>query len=669
VSTAEAKRLLVQAQQRLQGGQWAAAEALCRQALTAQPQEPMALHLLGVSLLQQARFEDAEQALAACRQAQPGEPAALGNHGIALLALGRFDEALACYVESLAKAPAQPATLNMQGLALTELKRFDEAVQSFDHALALAPNLAEAWCNRANPLIQLRRYDEALESLDRAEALRPDYGEALSNRSIVLNLLGRHDEALTAARGALALLPDRATVQRNLADALAGLRHFDQAAALYARAIGRAPRDPALRAAAADVLAMAGRDTDAARCWSEAIGLVETRIAELKSRPHEDAQARSALAQAWYELGLLQVDAALHRLSIDSFVEAARLLPEFAEARWAEALNRLRLGDYERGWPLYEWRRRRRGHGLGLQTFSLPEWRGDDPAHRHLLLHSEQGLGDALQFCRYAPLLARRGARVTVLVPPSLKVLLQSLPGVDVLADSEPRPEFDLHCSLLSLPLLFRTTLATVPAEVPYLQPPSDVGARWRARLGTTTRPRIGLAWSGNPRHERDRERSMSLAELAPLMELPVDFISLGKDVRVEDRATLKRMPILALGEQSVDFADSAALIACLDLVISVDTATAHLAGALGHPVWIMLDARPDFRWLLDRVDSPWYPTARLFRQHRPKDWTAVVERVAAELRGLLARRERAQPFDPGLQAQPGAERWLGAEAARPTGC
>lgn len=316
----------------VRAGRFAAAEALCRQALAAQPAEPTALHLLGVCLLQQARYAEAEQALAACLQAQPGEPSALGNLGIALHGLGRFDEALACYAQSLACAPGQPAVLNMQGLALLERKRPDEALASFDRAVALAPNLAELWCNRANALIHLQRHDEALASLDRAEALRPDYGEALSNRSIVLNLLGRHGEALASAQRALALLPGRAIVHRSLADALAGLRRFEVALPHYDRAIELDPGDGFAHRARARARM---ERKDAARALTD----IEQALAQLG----ESVVLLCELAQALHALGRAgDASAALDRaLALkDETVGARHQLAEalFDLQRWDDAL-------------------------------------------------------------------------------------------------------------------------------------------------------------------------------------------------------------------------------------------------------------------------------------------------------------------------------------------
>lgn len=619
-------------------GHWTAAEALCRQVLSQHAGEATALHVLGVCLLHQGRYNEAERVLDACARAQPNDPAALTNRGIALQALGRIDVALACYRQALQLAPSQPATLNMQGQALMGLQRFDEALASFDRAVAAAPAFAEAWCSRASALTHLRRHTQALDSLDRAEALRPNYGEAASNRSIVLNLLGRHEEALAAARRALPLLPPQPALHRNLAEALVGLQRFEQAVEHCDRAIELAPRDIALLAFRAEVLTRAGRADAAGRDRVRALAVIDERLLALAGDGDGASfEARQKLGECLYERGQLLVELQRHREAIDCFAQATQRLRDFPEAHLAEALNRLRVGDYEQGWRQYEWRRKTQAIGLGMRRFAQPEWLGnDDPAGLRILLHAEQGLGDTIQFCRYAPLLAQQGARVTLLVPSVLKLLLSGLPGVDVIADRDALPAFDRHCPLMSLPFAFRTTLANVPANVPYLRADAEAAQRWRSMLGEAHAPRVGLVWSGNPRNAKDHERSIALAPLAPILRQRAEFISLVKEPRERDLAALAGSPIRRLEDKLTDFAETAALIDCLDLVITVDTSVAHLAGALGKPTWILLDAHADFRWMLEREDSPWYPTARLFRQRMAGDWTAVIERAAQELERAL---------------------------------
>jgi len=303
------------------------------------------------------------------------------------------------------------------------------------------------------------------------------------------------------------------------------------------------------------------------------------------------------------------------------------------------AALRLLTGDFERGWAHYEWRWQKNSVIPMQRNFSQPAWNGRDPiAGKAILIHSEQGLGDSIQFCRYVPLMVARGAQVIFEVQKPLQALMASLDGAaQMVPKGSPLPAFDLHCPLVSLPLAFATRLETIPSTAGYLSAPAQHVTTWQSRLEGKPRPRIGLVWSGNPGHERDRERSIGLRALVPLLDsvgADVTFVSLQKDVRAEDAALLRdRADILDYGDSLEDFSDTAALISQLDLVISVDTSVAHLAGALGKPVWILLTYFPDWRWLLRRDDSPWYPTARLFRQDESRTWDSAIARVRQALR------------------------------------
>jgi hypothetical protein len=328
-----------------------------------------------------------------------------------------------------------------------------------------------------------------------------------------------------------------------------------------------------------------------------------------------------------------------------SFRRALALDPDHGDSHWNLAVNRLRAGDLRTGWIESEWRWKSDSLALKQRAFDKPPWLGTEPIDgKTLLVHCEQGLGDAIQFCRYVPLLAMRGAKVILLVDTPLKVLLSGVAGVtQCIARGEALPDFDLHCPLLSLPLAFDTTLATIPAEVPYIPLP-EPARDWSNWLGARSAPRIGLVWSGNPGHLNDHNRSVPLEKLLPLFDVDAQFVSLQKGARERDRARLAELPDVrdADGELA-SFADTASLISELDLVISVDTSVAHLAGSLGRPVWVLLPYVPDWRWLLGRDDSPWYPTARLFRQSATRQWDEVVANVLRALREFVedARRRR----------------------------
>jgi hypothetical protein len=302
------------------------------------------------------------------------------------------------------------------------------------------------------------------------------------------------------------------------------------------------------------------------------------------------------------------------------------------------------MGDFERGWKEFEWRwevkeASVRRHGFDQQRL----WRGEQPiAGKTILLHAEQGLGDTIQFVRYVPDVAALGAKVIVQVHPELKTLISSVAGADgVIGKSEHVPSFDLHCPLLSLPVAFNTRLVSIPAKIPYLSGTSERTASWADRLPKSATPKIGIAWAGNPKHANDGWRSIALPRLMPLLSASgFQFVSIQKDLRDGDLEFLRKQPqLIHLGDQITDFSETAAIMPHLDLVVTVDTAVAHLAGALGRPVWVLLDHTPDWRWMVEREDSPWYPSARLFRQQTGGDWESVVGRVvealnSAHLRG-----------------------------------
>lgn len=571
------------AQQVHRSGQLAQAAALYRDILRTRPDHLDALCMLALLEYQSGRPGEALRLLDRALAVNPAHLTAVCNRGSVLLALRRYEEALASMDRALAlRGDLAEAHFN-RGVILTELGRRPEALASYDRALALRPAYAEAWINRGNVLDALARPQEALASYERAAALRPDLAVAHFNLANARHRAGRADDALAGYARALALKPEYAEAWNNRANVLREGNRTEEALAHYERALALRPDyvDALLNRGLA--LSALNRHAEAAACYARVLALE----------------------------------------------------PEHAEAHYCESLHRLLTGDFARGWQEYEWRWRVRD-AEAAPRHAQALWLGrEDLAGRTILLHAEQGYGDTLQFCRYAALVAGLGARVLLQVQPPLTSLLSRLTGpVRVVAQGEALPPFEFHCPLMSLPLAFRTTLETIPAAVPYLSADPARVAAWRARLGPAAGPRIGLAWSGRPTHRNDANRSIPLATLAPLLAAGADFVSLQKELREHDRQGLAALPALRhYGALLQDYDDTAALIACLDLVITVDTSVAHLAGALGRPVWILLPSNPDWRWLLEREDCPWYPTARLFRQARMGDWGEVLRRVGAALR------------------------------------
>jgi tetratricopeptide (TPR) repeat protein len=592
-------------------------------ALSRQPANPEALYYRGNALRGLGRLSEAVASYDRALALRPAFAEALNNRGNALQSLDRLQEALASYDRALALRPDHADTLNSRGAALQRLQRLDEALVSFDRALALRPGYAEALFNRGIVLQELNRLDEALASYDEALVRRPDYPEALNNRGNTLQSLDRPEEALASFDRALALNPGFAGALNNRGNSLLSLKRPAEALASFDRALALRPDDAAALHNRGNALESLDRPEEALASFDRALAL----------RP-EYADALNNRGNALRTLNR-------PREALASFDRALAIRPDYPDAHWNSGLASLLLGDFARGWPEYEWRWQVPALRQPVRPFGQPRWHGAEPlVGRTIFVYAEQGLGDTIHFCRYARLLAARGARVVLEVQPALKALLKELAGVHTLISrGEALPEFAFQCPLLSLPLAFRTDLGSIPAEPHYLVPDQQRVQAWQTRLGMRTGMRVGLVWAGNPTLGNDRTRSVSLQMLTRLAIPGVHLISLQKELRDGDREFLAAHPeIFHLGDELTDFADTAAVMASLDLVISVDTAAAHLAGALGRPVWILQRFAPDFRWLLDREDSPWYPSARLFRQPRFGDWDSVIDQLALALAPTLQR-------------------------------
>ena len=489
-------------------------------------------------------------------------------------------------------AQPQAEQLYAQGLAYHRQGRLDQALAAYEQALRLQPGYFDVLHHIGILAWQAGDHGVAEQFLQAALEVDAQVPAAHSNLGNVLKAAGRHEEALASYAHALALDEFHVDAHYNRGNTLQALGRFEAALASYDRAIALQPDD--------------------AQAWTN----------------------RAAVLQE-----LRRYDEALH-----SCASALRVQPDNAEAHWNQALLHLQHGRFAEGWRGYEWRWKVEHLSVSRQyrDFPQPLWLGQqDLAGKTILLHAEQGLGDTLQFGRYATMVAARGARVILEVPRALVKLAQTLAGpAQVLARGESLPPFDYHCPLMSLPLAFGSTLDSIPAPPAYLHADPGRTAAWNALLGATGKPRVGLAWSGSQEHGNDHRRSIAFARLAALLTPACDFISLQNESRAEDAAPLAASTVRDLGVHLADFTDTAALCAAMDLVITVDTSIAHLAGALGKPVWLLLGAGPDWRWLLDRSDSPWYPGMRLVRQQPGEDWSAVLARVRADLDSLVAIRQ-----------------------------
>jgi tetratricopeptide (TPR) repeat protein len=604
-----------------------------------------------------------EEALAVCDRAIAIEPAfapAHGNRGQALRALGRTEEALASYDRVLALKPTAGAHQNRATL-LRDLGRLEDALASYERAIALAPNDADAHRSRGVTLADLGRAEEALLSYEQAIALKPAFAEAHFSRGAALRQLGRPAEALASQDRALALNPDYAEAHCNRANALVDLKRFEEALSSYETAIALRPtyfeafsnmvvplrelKRPQEAVAAADrSIAIRPDYAEAHSNRGTALSLLR-RLDEALESFEATIALKPDYAPAYNNKGVALFE--LRRLddAMASYHRAIALNPEFADAHHHQAMCRLALGDFARGWAQFEWRWRTPQFEDGRRHQDKPLWLGREALEgRTILLHGEQGFGDTLQFCRYATDVAARGAKVVLEVQPGLERLLSRLQGVDqVVRLGAAIPPCDFQTPMMSLPLALGG-VAPEAGKGPYLAAdPQDVAA-WRARLATSGKRRIGLCWAGGFRPDllvadsADKRRSLPLEAFAPLAGVDgVEIYSLQKGPPAAQLTeALARgwdgPPILDLTAELNDFADTAALVANLDLVITCDTAIAHVAGGLGVPVWILNRFDTCWRWMADRDDSPWYPSARLFRQTTAGDWAGVVQRVTDEL-------------------------------------
>lgn len=563
-----------------------------RHAVQLRPTDAQSHHRLALALASQGQRP---QAIAHFRQAlqiQPDHAEALAHLGVSLAEEGQRQEAIACFQQTLRRYPTAVPTLHNLGVALAQEGRLAEAAEHLERAVQLKPDYAEAYYCLGSVLNQLGRRDEAIARLHRCLQLQPNHAGACNNLGLILTEAKVFHEAIILLQHAVRVRPDTKEAHNNL-----GLAYTD-----------------------------VGRFAEAEASFQQALRL-DSRYAE----------AHSNLGNNYKEQGRLEEALACYQLAL-------WLAPDTVTTRYNQSLALLQQGNYAEGWREYEWRWKR--PKTPPRPFRQPRWDGSCLADKTILIWSEQGLGDTIQFVRYAALVKQRVGRVVFFCPPPLVPLLSRCPGVDrIVPEGEVVTDFDVQAPLMSLPSICGTTLATVPAEIPYVNVDPERVAAWRTRLPGESTFRIGIVWQGNPRHGWDRHRSAPLASLEPLARLEgVSLVSLQKGSGREPIEALeKRFTVLDLGDEldasDGAFVDTAAVMQSLDLVVTVDTAAAHLAGALGVPVWLALARIADWRWLRDRDDTPWYPSMRLFRQERLGDWPEVFVRMAAELRPLVAAR------------------------------
>jgi tetratricopeptide (TPR) repeat protein len=533
------------------------------------------------TLHQQGRLAEARQAYDAVLAREPDHAEALHLSGLIGFQTGQIEQGLERVRRAIALNPGAAAPYANLGQALNGIGRHAEAAEALTRAVALQPGAPRAHAQLGMALLELGQLQTALEQLDRALALQPDMLDALNARAFLHRQTGRPEAALGDLVRVAQRAPNIAGARYNVGLLYKDLRRYEQALAEFDAAVGLEPRHVTAH-------------------YSRAVILAEIQ------RPEE------ALA---------------------AFERAIALKPDYAEAVFGRALSRLQLGDFEQGLADFE-TRKVLSTPLGKRPYPEPEWLGEqDIVGKTLLLHHEQGLGDTFMFARYAKLAEARGAKVILSVQAPLERVMRRLsPTIEVIGEGQRPERFDLHAPLMSLPLAFATRADAVPAEPRYLASEDALRARWAECLPQTGRRRIGLVWASNRQNLQLAQRSVGLEALKPLLNVEADWISLQKDPAPGEAEEFGALGGLHLGDELDDFADTAALIDLMDLVVTVDTSVAHLAGAMGRPALVMLAFNPDWRWFLGRIDSPWYPGMRLFRQTAPGDWAGVVSQVKAAL-------------------------------------
>ncbi len=618
------KQWFTEGSQLHQNGLFEDAETYYKAILKAQPNNLDVKHLLGILRCQQGQYLDSLKLIRQVLAADHHKPIALTNIGNALSKLGRKQEALENYMQALALLPHYAEPLRNSAAILFERGEHREALNYADRAIASQPDVAEAYYIKGTILKAIKHLDEALAAFERASSLDPARADWHNTRGIILKSLGRIDEAIAAYDQVLQLEPDCLPALNNRALALTARGRHDEALRDLDAALNLSPNSADTYNNYGYVLRMMGRVDEEAAYYEKAIALQPDYV------------------EAINNLAVTKLELSGPQDAFDCFARSLAISPDHVETRFACSMVQLLTGDFARGWQGYVHRFQRENSSARRHLDGVPLWQGEDLDGKQIVIFDEQGSGDTLQFIRYLPMVVAKGADVTLLVRPALYRILAAFAerfgaGKIRLITQLDAAGYDLHCSLMDLPALFDTRAETIPFQHPYLFAEPDAVARWAERIGTAGY-KVGIAWQGNPNGGVDVGRSVPLRHFAPVARIPdVRLISLQKGYGVEQLTTLPAgMQVETLGDAfdngSDAFIDTAAAMTHLDLIITSDTSIAHLAGALGRPTWLALKKVPDWRWLLERTDSPWYPTMRLYRQTTRGDWADVFARMAADL-------------------------------------
>lgn len=596
---------------------------------------PAELYAAGLEHLSAGRPLDAQVCAQRAVVIDPEHAGSLHLMGLLALHAGQHGHAVEWLTRAVRQAP-NSGYLASLGIALKGSGRLDDALRVFDKAVQLAPEDAEQWKNLAGVLVALDRRADALLAYRQALRLNPHHWEAACQTGVLLHEMERFEEAVHYFKLCDELRPDHAPALLWRARSLRGLERYEECLADNKRAHALAPDNPVICNNVGDALLQLNRFEEGLTWFDKALALEPERVDVLLNKGF-----------ALNRLGRFSEAVAIYR-------RASARDPNNARARYELAHLELLMGNFEAGWAAREARWSTPGFSPEYPRFAQPKWLGEESVEgKTVLVHVDEGLGDTIQFTRFVPQLVQRGARVILVVQDALVPLLSGVPGIAACLPFSASlagrlPAFDMHCPIMSLPLAFGATLETIPPPIRLPPVPPERLAAWDQRLPPRDRLRVGLVWSGNPNQGNDRNRSMPLATLLPLLDADATFVSLQKDPRPDDKALLRTQSgIIDLTADLTDFAETAALVSCLDLVVSVCTSVAHLAATLGRPTWVMLPYIGDWRWLVDRDDSPWYPSVRLFRQDETRSYAGVVARVRAELAKVISGRNQIRRGGP----------------------
>ena len=650
-----AQKIFLQAHAIYKSGRHTEAANILRSSLRESPSHAPSFHLLGIIEAKNKRLDIALKCFDAAVAIEPQHAPYLVDRANVVASSGTPEEALVAYDRALEIDPLLAEAWSNRGQALRLLKRADEAIASFEKAIKLKPLFVDAHCFLGDALMEQSKFEPGIRAYTKTLELNPAHALALLNRGNCYTGLGKFDQAAKDYQALVAVIPEHAEAQGRLANALIGMERFRGALDAADRAIALQPNHWDWHLTRAKALAGLGRHPEALTALekAETLGCDRTttlllrgsvlldmnRIEEAMVLYDEGSRLDPTGAMWPYNRGFALARLRRYPEALVAYDEAISRDPNHATAHWNSALALLAQGD-PRGWELYEWRWKlpEGGPDPGSQPQNLTRWLGHEPLMgKRVLITAEQGLGDTIMFSRYAPLVTALGAEVYLGVQRGLVRLLSTLSGIaSVIPRDTPTSlaRFDYYCPLISLPRIFECDFTNIPAgDAAYLKSDPALVAEWRARLSSVgdDRLRVGIMWSGKQVKSLG-VRSMELSNLLKLQNDRLQLISLQKDLADEDLERLRQAKVPHFGDEQADFADAAAMIELCDLVVTIDTSIAHLAGALGKETWIMLQYDAEWRWLQDRTDSPWYPKARLFKQPTHGDWVSVITAVEQAL-------------------------------------